>query len=231
MTTIANDEVEKFSKLSDKWWDLDGPLKTLHDINPTRLEWISHHLPNLKGLRALDVGCGGGILTESLTRLGALMTGIDASDESINVAKAHAEKGQLSIDYQSTAIEDFEAKAPFDAIFCLELLEHVPNYEAIIQHAKRLLKPGGLLFLSTINRTTKAYLGAILVAEYALGLLERQTHDYQKFLRPSELSRTLRAHQFDMVDLKGLSFNPISRSASLSESVDINYLMAASLHS
>lgn len=227
MTTIAQDEVEKFAKLAENWWDVEGPLKTLHDINPTRLEWISHHLPSLKGLTCLDVGCGGGILTESLARLGATMCGIDAASDAIEVAKAHAKAENLNIDYQNTLIEDYEGERRFEAIFCLELLEHVPNYEEIIIEAKRLLKPGGLLFLSTINRTAKAYLGAILIAEYALKLLERQTHDYQKFIRPSELSYSLRQNGFEVLDTKGLSFNPLTRSSSLSDKLDINYLLVA----
>lgn len=223
----SQDEIEKFTKLSERWWDKEGPLKTLHDINPTRIDWLSQHYATFNDIKGLDVGCGGGILTESLAKLGAHMSGIEPATEVCRVAKSHAKEASLNIDYHNELIEDFEPENLFDAIFCLEMLEHVPDFNQIIYHAKRLLKPGGMLFLSTINRTTKAYVGAIIVAEYVLNLLEKQTHDYQKFIKPSELAESLRRHNFEIIDMKGLRYNPLTRSSILCQNLDMNYLVAA----
>lgn len=224
---ISNEEIEKFSKLANYWWDENGPLKTLHAINPTRLEWISHWQPNLSSITGLDIGCGGGILTEGLAKMGATMTGLEPAVDVCQVAKNHAKKASLDINYIPSTIEDFEPKSNFDAIYCLEMLEHVPDFNAIIYHARRLIKKDGLIFLSTINRTLKAYLGAIVVAEYALKLLERQTHDYQKFIKPSELCQSLRQNDFELIEIKGLSYNPLNQSQHLSDDLSINYLVAA----
>jgi 2-polyprenyl-6-hydroxyphenyl methylase/3-demethylubiquinone-9 3-methyltransferase len=222
-STIDNQEVEKFAQHADHWWDLQGPLKTLHDINPTRLEFINQHVA-LKGTKILDVGCGGGILCEAMAKTGAFVTGIDAEYYAIETAKKHANENQLVIDYQCTPIEEFEHNS-FDVVTCMEMLEHVQTPELVLEHCKRLLKPNGLLFLSTISRTVKAYASAIIAAEYLLKLLPRQTHDYNKFIKPSELIAMARSLDLNLVDMKGLTYNPLSRSARLGTDVAINYLL------
>lgn len=223
-STVDNQEVIKFAQHANQWWDSNGPLKTLHDINSTRLDFISQHV-QLEGIRVLDVGCGGGILSEALADAGAIVTGIDATLEAIQVAKDHASNNNIHIDYYCTPIEDFESQR-FDVITCMELLEHVPNPGLVMEHCQRLLAPNGILFLSTINRSIKAYLGAIIAAEYVLKLLPRQTHDYQKFIKPSELSFIARTLDLGLIDLQGLHYNPALRHAKLSPDVSINYLMA-----
>jgi len=223
-STIDASELVKFAQHADSWWDLHGPLKTLHDINPVRLEFIAQQV-TLNNLSVLDVGCGGGILSEGMAKLGALVTGIDASSEAIDTAVKHALGNKLPIHYECHPIEEYEHTG-FDFITCLELLEHVQNPELVIQHCKRLLKPGGVLFLSTINRTIKAYAFAVVAAEYIFKLLPKQTHDYGKFIQPSELVQSARAVGLDFLDLKGLHYNPISRSAHLVNDVAVNYLMA-----
>ncbi|KTD82230.1 bifunctional 2-polyprenyl-6-hydroxyphenol methylase/3-demethylubiquinol 3-O-methyltransferase UbiG [Legionella waltersii] len=225
-STIDTQEVNKFAQLAQDWWDINGPLKTLHDINGTRLEFITQH-SNLSMRRVLDVGCGGGILCEAMAKLGAQVTGIDAEPESIKVAKEHASQSSLTINYLDTPIEDYESPM-FDVVTCMELLEHVQKPELLLQHCKRLLKPGGLLFVSTINRTLKAYLGAVIAAEYLLKLLPKQTHDYNKFIKPSELLKMSRALEMQMIDMKGLAYNPLTRQASLIDKVDINYILVLS---
>lgn len=224
-TSLDALEVAKFAKLSLQWWDKDGSLKTLHDINPARLQYIHQYL-EISGKRVLDVGCGGGILAEAMAIEGAEVTAVDASVQALIVAKQHALQSGLTVDYQHSLIEDFEA-APFDLITCMELLEHVHSPKLVIQHCNRLLKPGGFLLLSTINKTLKAYLTAIIAAEYILGILPRQTHDYEKFIRPSDLASLGRHQGLEMLGLCGLVYNPFNRQASLnSSSVAVNYLMA-----
>lgn len=223
-STIDDQELHKFAQHANDWWDKEGPLKTLHDINGIRLEFISQHI-NLKGIRVLDVGCGGGILCEAMAKAGAEVTGIDAESEAIIIAQAHAEKNRLTIDYQCTPIEDYDSKG-FDVVTCMEMLEHVQNPELVIEHCKRLLKPDGFLFLSTISRTIKAYAGAIIAAEYVLNILPKQTHDYRKFIKPSELMTMARAFDLNLIDMKGLNYNPILRTARLSDDVSVNYLLA-----
>lgn len=223
-STVDIQELNKFAQHANIWWDCNGPLKTLHDINSIRLDFIARQVP-LKGIKILDVGCGGGILSEALAQAGATVTGIDATYEAIQVAQEHANNNNLNIEYLCTPIEDFEGSL-FDVITCMELLEHVPNPELVIEHCKRLLKPNGFLFLSTINRTIKAYLGAVIAAEYVLGILPRQTHEYQKFIRPSELSSFARSLELEFISLEGLSYNPLTREAKLSPDVSINYLMS-----
>jgi len=222
-STIDNQEVNKFNQHAKYWWDIKGPLKTLHDINNVRLEFIDKHL-SLNNASILDVGCGGGVLAEGMAKLGAKVTGIDASNEAIQVAKEHAAQNHLTIDYECLPIEDYEHPG-FDAITCMEMLEHVQNPEVVIEHCKRLLKPGGFLFLSTISRTLKAYASAILAAEYILGILPKQTHEYSKFIKPSELASMGRDVGLLIMDMKGLSYNPISRTASLCDDVSVNYLL------
>ncbi|RAP38078.1 bifunctional 3-demethylubiquinol 3-O-methyltransferase/2-polyprenyl-6-hydroxyphenol methylase [Legionella quinlivanii] len=224
-STIDVREVSKFNALSRHWWDKNGPLKTLHDINPARLQFIQKHAL-LSQARVLDVGCGGGILAEAIAGQGGVVTGIDADNDAIVTANTHALAQNLSINYHVTPIEDFEEPA-FDVVTCMEMLEHVSNPELVIQHCFRLLKPGGKLFLSTINRTLKAYGAAIIAAEYILGLLPRQTHDYEKFIKPGELADILRSTGLQLIALEGINYNPFSRQAELAKSVDINYLMCA----
>ncbi|RUR15447.1 bifunctional 2-polyprenyl-6-hydroxyphenol methylase/3-demethylubiquinol 3-O-methyltransferase UbiG [Legionella sp. km535] len=223
-STIDKQELDKFAQHAAQWWDTEGPLKTLHDINSTRLDFISQHV-KLNDIRVLDVGCGGGILCESMARRGADVIGIDAEAEAIKAAEEHAQNNSLSVRYLCTPIEDYEDKA-FDVITCMEMLEHVHRPEQVLHHCRRLLKPDGLLFLSTINRTPKAYASAIIAAEYVLNLLPKQTHDYEKFIKPSELAAMTRSHGFELIDLKGLHYNPIARTCALSDDVSVNYLMA-----
>lgn len=222
--TIDELEVAKFAHLVEHWWDTEAALKTLHDINPARLQFITNDVA-LAGKHVLDVGCGGGILSEALAKQGAKVTGIDAEKGAIDVARAHAKDHNLDIDYQATAIEEFNAE-PFDLITCMELLEHVSSPATLLSHCKRLLKPGGLLLVSTINRTWQAYLLAVIAAEYVLRLLPRQTHDYAKFITPAELTQMARSLGLTLISMKGLSYNPLKRDASLQDSVSVNYMMS-----
>lgn len=216
-------EVSKFASIANYWWDKDGPLKTLHDINPLRIDYIKKY-KNLSGERVLDIGSGGGILAESMAQNGAIVTGIDVDNNIINVAAEHAKKSSLNIKYECVAVEDFSAE-PFAVITCLEMLEHVSSPELIIKNASRLLMPGGYLFLSTINRTVSAYLKVILAAEYVLNILPRQTHDYHKFIKPSELTHILRKYDLHLTNLTGVSYNPFTRQASINNSLQDNYLL------
>lgn len=223
-STVDSQEIAKFAQHAAHWWDLDGPLKTLHDINPARLEFIrGRH--NLSKSSILDVGCGGGILAEAMALRGACVTGLDVEAEALAAGRAHAEAKQLELVYVNCPIEEYEHEA-FDAVTCMEMLEHVNEPQLVIDHCARLLKPGGYLFLSTINRSAMAYATTIVAAEYILGLLPRQTHDFKKFIKPSELAAMIRKAGLELVDLTGLSYNPITRMASLKESVDANYLVS-----
>lgn len=223
-STIDDQEVHKFSRLAKDWWDTQGPLRTLHDINEARLEFILGQT-RLNGIRVMDVGCGGGILSEAMARAGALVTGIDAENDAITVARNHANEQHISIDYFCTAIEEFESKK-FHVVTCMEMLEHVQNPALVLEHCKRLLKPKGMLFLSTINRTLKAYASAVIAAEYLLNILPKQTHDYNKFIKPSELVGMARAFNLELIEMKGMSYNPLSRQAFLIDDVSVNYLLA-----
>ncbi len=222
-TTVDAQEVAKFAEHAQQWWDKDGPLKTLHDINPARLDFTQQYMP-LSGRRVLDVGCGGGIFAEGMALLGAQVTGLDVEKDAIATAQCHANASHLAIEYICQPIEIYSAP-PFDAITCMEMLEHVADPYLVLEHCARLLKPGGFLFLSTINRTLKAYASVILVAEYLLNLLPRQTHDFDKFIKPSELAKMARMSGFNIIGIKGMDYNPISRTASLSDAVSINYLL------
>lgn len=226
-STVDDQEVSKFAQHAGDWWDLNGPLKTLHDINPARLEFIRQHI-TLDSSRILDVGCGGGILSSAMVKAGAEVVGIDAESHAIEAAKTHAQNNNLQVDFIATPIEEYDSQ-PFDAVTCMEMLEHVQNPELVLEHCKRLLKPEGILMVSTISRTMKAYASAILAAEYVLGLLPRQTHDYAKFILPSELAAIARQVGLSLVDLQGMSYNPITGRASLTPDVSVNYLMAFSV--
>jgi 2-polyprenyl-6-hydroxyphenyl methylase/3-demethylubiquinone-9 3-methyltransferase len=223
-STVNPEEIQKFAQHANLWWDPQGPLKTLHDINQTRLDFIAQHV-SLTDSKVLDIGCGGGILCEAMAKSGAQVTGIDAAAEAISIAQEHAKNNQLPINYLCTSVEEYQHPV-FDAITCMELLEHVENPQLIFEHCRRLLKPQGWLFVSTISRTLKAYATAIIAAEYILGLLPRQTHDYKKFIKPSELLAMARPWEFKLIDLQGMDYNPFLRKASLSSDVSVNFLMA-----
>ncbi|HBB53422.1 MAG TPA: bifunctional 3-demethylubiquinol 3-O-methyltransferase/2-polyprenyl-6-hydroxyphenol methylase [Legionellales bacterium] len=214
-----------FHDLANTWWDENGPFKTLHDINPCRVAFMQEYV-DFNDKSVLDLGCGGGILTEALAKLGAQLTGIDIEPDLIEVAKNHAQENHLKIDYHAMPVQAYQDKK-FDVIVCMEMLEHVDSPDSIIQECKRLLKPNGILFLSTINRTLKAYFELILMGEYVLKLLPRQTHDYQKFIQPGEVEQYLRAHQLQLKYLKGMGYNPLTSKAYLKQAVDVNYLLMA----
>jgi 2-polyprenyl-6-hydroxyphenyl methylase/3-demethylubiquinone-9 3-methyltransferase len=220
-------EIEKFDVLAHEFWDPRGAFHTLHALNPVRLAYVSARAM-LAGQRVLDVGCGGGLLCEALTRAGAAVTGIDMAPAMIEVAQLHAHEGALAIDYQLASAEQYaEAQAdaaPFDVITCMELIEHVPDPAQVIAAFARLLRPGGELFVSTVNRNLRSFLLAIVGAEYVLRLLPRGTHEYARLLRPSELDRMARAQGFVLQDLSGVQYNPVLRSARLDRDVSINYL-------
>ncbi|CEG61176.1 bifunctional 2-polyprenyl-6-hydroxyphenol methylase/3-demethylubiquinol 3-O-methyltransferase UbiG [Legionella micdadei] len=223
-STIDPQEVAKFAQHAAHWWDKEGPFKTLHDINPARLEFIGSHF-DLAQHSVLDVGCGGGILCEGMAAKKARVTGLDVEAEALQAAKAHAITSGLAINYVCSPVEDYD-DGVFDAVTCMEMLEHVSDPQLVINHCARLLKPGGYLFLSTINRTLKAYATVVIAAEYVLGLLPRQTHDFGKFIKPSELLAMTRKAGLEFRSLTGMAYNPLSRTAILQESVDVNYLIS-----
>jgi 2-polyprenyl-6-hydroxyphenyl methylase / 3-demethylubiquinone-9 3-methyltransferase len=219
-------EVEKFNRLAHRWWDPQGEFKPLHDINPLRLDWIAQHA-RLDGARVLDIGCGGGILAEAMARCGAQVTGIDLSEKALSVAQLHLHESGLAVQYQKASAEDYAAAhaGEFDAITCMELLEHVPEPAAMVADCARLVRPGGQVFFSTINRNPKSYLFAVVGAEYVLGLLPKGTHDYMRFIKPSELSRWSRDAGLRPEELVGMSYNPIVRRYRLGHDCDVNYLL------
>ena len=221
-------ELAKFSQLAHRWWDPKSEFKPLHEINPLRLNWIDKHA-SLTGKTVLDIGCGGGILSESMAGLGASVTGIDLSEKALGVARLHLLESGKTVDYRMISAEDLAAQAPasFDVVTCMEMLEHVPAPASIIAACSALAKPGGHVFFSTINRNPKAYLFAVLGAEYVLRMLPKGTHDYAKFLRPSELSRWARSVNLEPDDLIGMTYNPFSDKYSLGSNTDVNYLLHA----
>ena len=225
---IDDQEVSKFDELAQRWWDTESEFKPLHQINPLRVGYISERV-NLAGARVLDVGCGGGILSEAMSRAGASVTGIDAAPNPIEVARLHRIESALDIDYHNCTIEEFAAGDPgqFDVITCLEMLEHVPDPGAVIRYCRSLLKDDGHLFLSTINRNPKSYLFAVVGAEYVLRLLPRGTHDYQKLIRPSELASWCRSAGLTVLDFTGMTYNPVTRVYRLGRDIDVNYLAHA----
>ena len=225
---VDHGEIAKFEALASRWWDKESEFKPLHDINPLRVQYISDRV-TLSGARVLDFGCGGGILTEALAREGANITGIDMAPKPLQVANLHRLESELDIDYQLTTIEAYvpDHQAEFDVVACLEVLEHVPSPDSVIESCKALLKPGGHLFLSTINRNPKSYGMMILGAEYIMNMVPRGTHDYAKFLKPSELAKSLRKHDLSLEDISGMVYNPISKRYSLSRDTDVNYFIHA----
>ncbi|MEM7257745.1 MAG: bifunctional 2-polyprenyl-6-hydroxyphenol methylase/3-demethylubiquinol 3-O-methyltransferase UbiG [Pseudomonadota bacterium] len=224
-------ELDKFSDIAHLWWDRDSEFKPLHDINPLRLGYIQLNRP-LPGLKVLDVGCGGGILTEALCAAGAGVTGIDLSASSIDVAKLHAAEHALDIDYLCTSTEEFSQThaGQFDVVTCMELLEHVPDPGAIVEACSALLNDSGTAFFSTLNRNNKSYAFAIVGAEYVLKLLPKGTHDWKKFIKPSELSGWCRNSGLKVADLTGMTYNPLSRTYATSRDISVNYLATAEKH-
>ncbi len=225
---VDANELNKFSSHSSQWWDTQGEFKTLHDINPLRLNYIQRYA-TLENKTVVDIGCGGGLLTEAMCQSGAAVYGIDASEENIRIAKQHAIDNQLEIDYSVITAESFALQKPayFDAVSCMELLEHVPDPASLIQACASLVKPGGYVFVSTLNRSLKSYLLAVLAGEYLLKLLPKGTHDYQKFIRPSELHQFCQEAGLRIKDISGVNYNPAFGRATLSDRPDVNYILAA----
>jgi 2-polyprenyl-6-hydroxyphenyl methylase/3-demethylubiquinone-9 3-methyltransferase len=219
-------ELAKFGELAHRWWDPSSEFKPLHDINPLRLDWIDRCI-GLAGKTVLDVGCGGGLLSEGMARRGAAVTGIDLSDKPLGVARLHLLESGVQVDYRKIAVEALADEMPgsFDAITCLEMLEHVPDPASVVSACATLVKPGGQVFFSTINRNAKAYLFAIVGAEYVLGLLPRGTHDYARLIRPAELSRFCRDANLEVAELIGMSYNPLTRIYTLGRDTSVNYLV------
>lgn len=221
-------ELAKFSDLAHRWWDPESEFRPLHQINPLRLDWINALVP-LKNQQVLDVGCGGGILADSMARKGADVLGIDLSTKALRVAKLHALEAQTDgVQYREVSVEALATEQPgsFDVVTCMEMLEHVPDPDSVVRACSQLVKPGGWVFFSTINRNAKAFMLAIVGAEYVLGMLPRGTHEYAKFIRPSELALSCRSAQLDILHTRGLEYNPLTRRYWLSGDTSVNYLLA-----
>ena len=220
-------ELQKFSDLAHRWWDPTSEFRPLHEINPLRLEWINSLAP-LAGKEVCDIGCGGGILSESMVRKGAKVTGIDLSEKALKVADLHSLESGVAVRYEMISAEELAAREPgrYDVVTCMEMLEHVPDPAAVVKAAATLVKPGGHVFFSTINRNPKAYLFAVIGAEYILRLLPKGTHDYAKFITPSELAQHTRNAGLDVNKLKGMTYNPLTKMYSLNQDTDVNYLVA-----
>jgi 2-polyprenyl-6-hydroxyphenyl methylase/3-demethylubiquinone-9 3-methyltransferase len=229
---VDQQELAKFSALASRWWDKESEFKPLHDINPLRLDYIDKRVGGLAEKSVLDVGCGGGILSESMAQRGAKVTGIDMSEGPLSVAKLHLYESGLNVDYQSTTAEQLATERPdsFDIVTCMEMLEHVPDPASVIWACHNLVKPGGQVFFSTINRNPKSYLFAIVGAEYILRLLPKGTHDYAKFIRPAELAQWVRAAGGEIKDITGMSYNPFSKHYSLGQKVSVNYIVHTQRH-
>ena len=238
-TTVNKEEIQKFSKLADQWWDANGKFKPLHMFNPIRIEYIldistsyfkidkNKKLP-LEGLKILDIGCGGGLISEPMTRLGAEVTGIDASEKNINIAKNHAKKNKLKIDYINSSPEKFNKEKKFDIILNLEVVEHVEDVNLYLSSCFNLLKENGIMFTATINRTLTSYIKAIVGAEYVLRWLPIGTHDWNKFLKPEELEKYLNDLGLKTLNVKGLSFNPLLKKWRQSKNLSVNYIITCS---
>lgn len=222
---VDQSEISKFEELASRWWDPNSEFKPLHDINPLRLDYIDQRA-SLKGKRVLDVGCGGGILAESMAQRGAEVTGIDMGEAPLEVARLHKLESGVEVDYRRITAEAIAGELPghFDVVTCMEMLEHVPDPGSVIAACGRLVKPGGMVFFSTINRNPKSYLFAIVGAEYVLNMLPKGTHDYSKFIRPSELEGWIRHGGLELKELTGMSYNPLSKRYSLGRDLDVNYL-------
>ena len=227
-SNVDQAELAKFSDLAHRWWDPESEFRPLHQINPMRLEWINSIVP-LQGKKVLDVGCGGGILTDAMARSGAQALGIDLATKSLKVAQLHALEAQTpNVQYREVAVEALAAEQPanFDVVTCMEMLEHVPDPSSVVRACAQLVKPGGHVFFSTLNRNAKSFLFAIVGAEYVLNLLPRGTHEYAKFIRPSELARDCREAGLDWQQTRGMEYNPITRRYWMSNDTSVNYLVA-----
>ncbi|HZQ74663.1 MAG TPA: bifunctional 2-polyprenyl-6-hydroxyphenol methylase/3-demethylubiquinol 3-O-methyltransferase UbiG [Burkholderiales bacterium] len=219
-------ELAKFGELASRWWDPHGEFRPLHEINPLRLEWIARHAP-LAGARVLDVGCGGGILAEAMAARGARVTGIDLSEKPLRVAQLHLKESGAAVDYELSGAESYAERhaGEFNVVTCMELLEHVPEPSSVVAACARLARPGGALFFSTINRNPKSYLFAVVGAEYVLRLLPKGTHDYQRFIKPSELARWCRDAGLLVDEVLGMTYNPLAQRYALGRDCDVNYLL------
>ena len=238
MSTINKEEIQKFSKLADEWWDVNGKFKPLHMFNPTRIEYITekikiHYKLNnskshyLNGLKILDIGCGGGLISEPMARLGAKVTGIDASEKNIKIAKLHSEKMELKIDYMVSSPEKLNHIENYDVILNLEIVEHVDDINLYIKSCNKLLKKNGLMFTATLNRSFISYIKAIIGAEYILRWLPIGTHDWNKFIKPEELEKILFSEKFTSLDIKGMSFNPFTKKWKQSNDLSVNYIISS----
>lgn len=225
---VSPEEIARFGKLAARWWDPDGESRPLHDLNPVRAGYVADRV-NLRGAKVADVGCGGGLLSEALARAGAHVTGIDLGEKVIDVARLHLHESNLQVDYRVQSSAELAASEPasFDAVCCMELIEHVPDPAALVADLAAMVKPGGMVFMSTINRTPAAFGAAILGAEYITRMLPRGTHHYAQFLKPSELGRLLRHAGLEMEDVSGLGYNPMSRKAWISRFTAVNYVLCA----
>jgi len=227
MSNVDQSEIDKFSALAHRWWDPTSEFKPLHAINPLRLGWIES-ITALSGKKVLDVGCGGGILAESLSKAGGIVTGIDLSAKALKVAELHQLESGTSVRYRSIAAEDLAKEEPeqYDVVTCMEMLEHVPDPSSVVQACASLCKPGGNIFFSTLNRNPKSYLFAIIGAEYILKLLPKGTHEYDKFIKPSELANFTRQAGLELNEIKGMAYNPITQIYRLGSDTDVNYMIA-----
>jgi 2-polyprenyl-6-hydroxyphenyl methylase/3-demethylubiquinone-9 3-methyltransferase len=237
-TTINKEEIQKFSKLAEEWWDVNGKFKPLHMFNPIRIQYITENIQNyfkiknnksnyLKGLKILDIGCGGGLISEPMSRLGASVTGIDASERNIVIAETHSRKSGLNIDYISTSPENLKDFEKYDVILNLEIVEHVDNVKLYIQSCQKLLKKNGLMFTATLNRSLTSYIKAIIGAEYVLRWLPIGTHEWNKFIKPEELENYLFEEKFSTLDIKGLKFNPLTSKWKKSKDLSVNYIICS----
>ena len=238
-TTINKEEIQKFSKLADEWWDVNGKFKPLHMFNPARIEYITENIKKyfkikndqvsyLKGLNILDIGCGGGLISEPMARLGANVTGIDASEKNIKIAELHSKKNGLKINYQNSSPENLNKTESFDIILNLEIVEHVDNINLYISSCHKLLKKGGMMFTATLNRSFTSYVKAIIGAEYILRWLPIGTHDWNKFIKPEELEKFLSQEKFSTLNVKGFGFNPFSRRWKQTNDLSVNYIICSS---
>ena len=227
MSNVDPAELDKFSQLAHRWWDVNSEFKPLHEINPLRLDYINR-IASLPGKNVLDVGCGGGILSESMAALGAQVSGIDLGEKALQVARMHLLESGLKVSYQKISAEDLavEQAGQYDVVTCMEMLEHVPSPGSIVHACAQLVKPGGHVFFSTLNRNPKSYLYAIIGAEYVLNMLPRGTHEYAKFIKPSELAQLCRNAALAVTDISGMTYHPIHQTYSLNKDTDVNYLLA-----
>ena len=229
MVNVDPAEIAKFSELAHRWWDPQSEFRPLHDINPLRLDYIRKMAGGLMGRRIADIGCGGGILSESMAREGALVTAIDLSEKALKVAQLHALESGTTVDYRLQSAEQLAAASPgaFDVVTCMEMLEHVPDPGQIVAACSALLRAGGVALFSTINRSPKSYLYAVIGAEYVLRLLPRGTHEYARFVRPSELCRSVRSAGMETIELIGMTYNPLTKVYRLEDNTDVNYMVSA----